>query len=72
MKGKEMNDIKSKKSKKNFWPITCLVGPTGLWLLLFLSLPLPHKSITHEPMLERVNIRKYLKEYGNPPRNDLT
>ena len=33
-------------------------------LRVFLSLPLPHKSITHEPMLERINIRKYLKEYG--------
>jgi protein gp37 len=33
-------------------------------LPIFLSLPLPHKSITHEPMLERINIRKYLKEYG--------
>lgn len=34
-------------------------------LPVFLSLPLPHKSITHEPMLERINIRKYLKEYGS-------
>ena len=33
-------------------------------LPVFLSLPLPHKSITHEPMLERINVRKYLKEYG--------
>ena len=33
-------------------------------LPVFLSLPLPHKSITHEPMLERISIRKYLKEYG--------
>ena len=34
-------------------------------LPVFLSLPLPHISITHELMLERINIRKYLKEYGN-------
>lgn len=33
-------------------------------LPLFLSLPLPHKSITHEPMLERINIRPYLREHG--------
>lgn len=35
-----MNKTKSKKSKKNFLPIAGMVGPTGLWLLLFLSLPL--------------------------------
>ena len=34
-------------------------------LPIFLSLPLPHKSITHEPMQDRINIRKYLKEYGS-------
>jgi protein gp37 len=37
---------------------------TNRRLPVFLSLPLPHKSITHEPMLERINIRKYLKEFG--------
>lgn len=35
-----MNTKKSKKKNKNLLPITCMVGPTGLWLLLFLSLPL--------------------------------
>lgn len=35
-----MNTHKNKKKKKNFWPITWMVGPTGLWLLLFLTLPL--------------------------------
>ena len=34
-------------------------------LLIFLSLPLLHKSITHEPMLERIDIRKYLQEFGS-------
>ena len=34
-------------------------------LPVFLPLPLPHKSITHEPMLERINIRPYLREYGS-------
>lgn len=35
-----MNTKKAKKTHKNLLPITCMVGPTGLWLLLFLSLPL--------------------------------
>lgn len=29
-----------KKEKKNLLPILCMVGPTGVWLLLFLLLPL--------------------------------
>ena len=29
-----------KKEKKNLLPILCMVGPTGVWLLLFLVLPL--------------------------------
>lgn len=35
-----MNTNKRKKSNKNLLPIISMVGPTGLWLLLFLSLPL--------------------------------
>lgn len=34
-------------------------------LPIFLKLPIRHKSITHEPMLEAIDIRKYLAEYGN-------
>lgn len=34
-------------------------------LPVFLKLPIRHKSITHEPMLEAIDIRKYLAEYGN-------
>ncbi len=37
---------------------------TNKRLLIFLELPLPHKSIIHEPMLERINIRPYLEKYG--------
>ena len=33
-------------------------------LPIFLALPLQHKSITHEPMLESINIRSYLSQYG--------
>ena len=33
-------------------------------LPIFLELPIPNKSIIHEPMLERINIRPYLKQYG--------
>ena len=33
-------------------------------LPIFLPLPIRHKSITHEPMLESINIRAYLKEYA--------
>ncbi len=36
-----------------------------LRLPVFLELPIRHKSITHEPMLQKINIRKYLREYGN-------
>lgn len=35
-----------------------------LRLPLFLTLPIRHKSITHEPMLQKINIRRYLREYG--------
>ena len=35
-----------------------------LRLPVFLELPIRHKSITHEPMLQKINIRKYLREYG--------
>ena len=34
-------------------------------LPVFLKLPVRHKSITHEPMLQRINIRPYLEKYGN-------
>ena len=34
-------------------------------LPLFLELPIRHKSIIHEPMLESINIRPYLKQYQN-------
>ncbi len=34
-------------------------------LPLFLELPLPHKSIILEPLLESINIRKYLNRYGD-------
>lgn len=33
-------------------------------LPVYLRLPIRHKSITHEPMLEAIDIRKYLKEYS--------
>ena len=33
-------------------------------LPVFLELPLPNKSIIHEPMLEQINIRPYLEKYG--------
>ncbi len=32
-------------------------------LPIFLELPIQHKEIIHEPMLEEINIRKYLKQY---------
>jgi len=34
-------------------------------LPLFLELPVRHKSIIHEPMLEAINIEAYLSYYGN-------
>ena len=34
-------------------------------LPLFLELPLKHRSITHEPMLGPIDLRKYLAGYGN-------
>ena len=33
-------------------------------LPVFLPLPIKHKSITHEPMLESINIKPYLKDYA--------
>ena len=33
-------------------------------LPIYLELPLPDKSIIHEPMLEQINIRPYLDKYG--------
>ena len=33
-------------------------------LSIYLELPLPNKSIIHEPMLEQINIRPYLEKYG--------
>lgn len=36
-----------------------------LRLPIFLELPIRHKSITHEPMLQKINIRRYLREYGS-------
>ena len=36
---------------------------TDIRLPLFLSLPLKHRSVTHEPMLEGINIRRYLKDH---------
>ena len=38
-------------------------------LPIFLQLPIRHKSITHEPMLESIEIRRYLKEYGSVIEN---
>ena len=38
-------------------------------LPIFLELPIPNKSIIHEPMLERINIRPYLKQYGGRIRS---
>lgn len=38
-------------------------------LSIFLELPIPNKSIIHEPMLERINIRPYLKQYGSQIRS---
>ena len=34
-------------------------------LPIFLKLPIKHKSIVHEPMLEQINIRPFLKKYGH-------
>ncbi len=34
-------------------------------LPIFLELPLAHRSIIHEPMLEQIDIRPYLKQYAN-------
>ena len=34
-------------------------------LPVFLKLPIRHKEIIHEPMLEAINIEKYLEKYGN-------
>ena len=34
-------------------------------LPVFLELPLPHQSIIHEPMLERINIRPFLQKYAS-------
>ena len=34
-------------------------------LPLYLQLPIRHKSIIHEPMLEQIDIRKYLSEYAH-------
>lgn len=46
----------------------CVTCENQYWadkrLPIFLSLPIKHKSITHEPMLERIEIRRYLKEYA--------
>ena len=39
-------------------------------LPIFLDLPIRHKSITHEPMLEAINIRKYLEQYANDRNPD--
>ena len=39
-------------------------------LPIFLELPIRHKSITHEPMLEAINIRKYLEQYANDRNPD--
>ena len=39
-------------------------------LPVFLKLPIRHKSITHEPMLEAIDIRKYLAEYGSSVNED--
>jgi len=38
-------------------------------LPVFLELPIQNKSIIHEPMLERINIRPYLRQYGNQIRS---
>ena len=34
-------------------------------LPIFLQLPIKHKSIIHEPMLEQIDIRPFLKKYSN-------
>lgn len=34
-------------------------------LPVFLELPIRHKQIIHEPMLERINIEKYLEKYAD-------
>ena len=41
-------------------------------LPVFLDLPIRHKSITHEPMLEAINIRPYLEKYGSRLNPDGT
>lgn len=42
---------------------------TNKRLPIFLPLPIRHKSITHEPMLESIDIRPYLKEYASVIEN---
>lgn len=39
-------------------------------LPIFLDLPIRHKSITHEPMLEGIDIRKFLEKYGSARNPD--
>lgn len=39
-------------------------------LPVFLDLPIRHKSITHEPMLEAINIRKYLEKFADDRNPD--
>ena len=39
-------------------------------LPVFLEIPIPHKSITHEPMLEAIDIQKYLEQYGKKRNPD--
>ncbi len=46
--------------------ICCTCGTqkmANLRLPIFLELPIRHKEIIHEPMLEAINIRPWLKEY---------
>ena len=51
----------------------CVTCENQYWadkrLPIFLPLPIRHKSITHEPMLESINISPYLKEYGSNIEN---
>ena len=51
----------------------CVTCENQYWanrrLKVFLSLPIKHKSITHEPMLESIDIRPYLREYGSQIEN---
>ena len=44
--------------------------PTSVHKTAGFNLPIRHKSITHEPMLEAINIRKYLEKFADDRNPD--